>query len=185
MSDDKTLLPELLPAPRSLERLTPPERVAVRAMQMLARFRGVGATAGAAVIGVSCGYAVVDPLPPPPAPCTSSPPDAFASVVAYAGYDRTVTSSLTPALMSVSNQRFTGITVADARVQEGRVLRIDDNSDPSLGTQIQLHLAPNGPLSVMLIEIDLECGGQAATRRFRIRYRQPTAPSDSLEVESL
>src|SRR5262245_24144288 len=66
MSERKTLLPELLPTPSATGGRTPAERVAERALAYLRRFRGLGATAGATLIGLqACGYQVVDPLPPP------------------------------------------------------------------------------------------------------------------------
>ena len=82
MSDRKTLLPELLPAPPAGDRpgsvVAPPpspvERVAEQARLMLQRFRALGPIAGAAMLGLHCcGYNVVDPLPPPPVQCTTLP----------------------------------------------------------------------------------------------------------------
>jgi len=135
----KTLLPEFLPAPRAPETQSPPDRVAARARILLQRFRGLGTAASAALLSLNCnnGYMVVDPLPPPPVSCTSSP-DPFATIFASVMWATGDTAPPPPFILVLATSGYppgnlNGFTIAAVRVTEGTVLATQDLSSGSGG----------------------------------------------------
>ncbi len=187
MSEDKTLLPELLPTPQENERGTPAERVGLRAAKMLERFRAIGVGGAAAVMTAHCtGYGVVDPLPPPPEQCTTAPPDAFASVTARAAFDRSMPALIAPALLVLESYDFIGLTAANVMVQGGTLTRTNPaGATDEQNRAITLVLAPATSTTTMVIELDLTCGTSSTAKRYRIPYHAPTSPSDTLQVDEL
>jgi hypothetical protein len=182
--DEKTLLPELLPTPAPLSRATPRERVAERARLLLERFRGLGATAGAAIFSLQCssGYGVVDPMPPPAQQCgTKADPlaEIHGGAFLHVG-DSGTTDSGAPALPSVDlyvsafgKIAYTGFRIDAVRVTGGTLV----STIPDLeGTVFVIRIAPAAAPSTMFVEVDLGCGAIAGTKRYRISYRPPAEP---------
>jgi hypothetical protein len=185
----KTLSPEVLPAPVSGAALTPQARVAERARLLLQRFRGVGTMAGAAVLSVQCsGYAVVDPLPPPPMQCTVSS-NPFTQLV-VSGLLMTTVGSPPPVTLILQDNHYPhyiGFRVDGARVTNGTLVSITDMSHPEWGGGSLFHVtvAPASATAELLIDVDLGCGAAVATRRYRIVYRVPATAGESINVEEV
>lgn len=188
----KTLSPEFLPTPASGEVASPRQRVAERAWLLLRRFRGLGTTAGAAVLSLQCsGYGVVDPLPPPPLSCTREP-NPFASIMARADFK--IGSATPPAVVLVLSTpryppaNFVGYSIGAVRVSGGTLVSIDDMSQAGTGgsTLFQLTVAPaDSATAEILIDVDFACGGIAATKHYRIMYHLPTSANDMLVVDEI
>jgi hypothetical protein len=181
MNERKTLLPELLPAPRPHEGPTPPERVAARARLFLERFRGVRNAAGAALISLHCsGYQVVDPLPPPASQCrdfTSFPlPNVDATLGRVAGKGTALFLDLTNA--------HEDLFVETVRVKGARVERIDGLSTDDGGRGFRIILLPSMPSGTLLVEVDLTCAPLAATQRYELTY-DTTAVHPKVRVTAL
>jgi hypothetical protein len=185
----KTLLPEFLPAPRAIEAQTPPERVAERARVLLARFRGLGTAASAALLSLNCnsGYMVVDPLPPPPVACTSSP-DPFAAIIAN-GFWATGTATPPPAILMLQTPRFgagnfSGFSIAAVRVTDGTLISTEDMTTLGQGggTRFDVTIAPASATADILVDVDFTCSSDTATKHYRIAYHVPTSASDILVV---
>jgi hypothetical protein len=170
---DRTMLPELLPRPAPAPALTPQERVAERARQLLQRFRGLGATAGAAVLGLHCsGYEVVDPLPPPPTQCSTAV-DPFAGWTASAS---TESSGLLPRVrleIRTSYPRYVGFEVGEVRVAGGSVVRVDlGEFVTELGDRFIILIAPaNENIRALTVDVDLACGSTTGSLRYAIDYQ--------------
>ena len=193
----KTLLPELLPAPQAAPGpdATPPQRVAERARLLLQRFRGLGTTAGAAILSLHCGaYGVVDPLPPPARQCAQLP-DHFSSINVLAYLDLGTDAGLAPVRLELQTSPvFSGVTglgIDAVRVNGGTALRVEDLNarDPRAGNWFRVTIAPDSASSTLLVEVDLSCAGAASaattTKRYHIVYHPFTSPSDLLMVEEL
>ena len=167
MSQGKTLLPELLPEPRSQSGQGPRERVAVRARAMLDRLSGLKTAAGAALLAVHCGYGVVDPLPPPPSQCTSSA-DPFSSL-SVSGSAVAATGGWANALIRLDNYSAVGYQVDAVRVTAGGTLvGVEDMSQTGAvhGTDFQITIRPDGSGAPIDFEVDLGCGGAATTKHY-------------------
>jgi hypothetical protein len=186
----KTLVPEFLPAPGAGQPIGPPERVAARARLLLERFRGVGATAGAAILSLQCsGYTVVDPLPPPPAQCTSEP-TPFASIAAHAQY---ATRNVSPpqvllTLYSQGYPNYAGYGITAVRVTGGSLIGIEDmsQSGPGGSTSLVVTIAPvDATTTEILADVDLTCGAATDTKHYRISYHLPANEYDSLTVTEI
>ncbi|HLK90848.1 MAG TPA: hypothetical protein VKZ18_13200 [Polyangia bacterium] len=168
MSGRKTLLPELLPTPRSPGAETPRARVAARARAMLERLSGLKTAAGAAVLAVHCGYGVVDPVPPPPAHCTANG-DPFTGITAE-NIVVTVDGSIPDATIKLWNYGVVGYQVGGVRVTAGGTLvRVDDLSSTGSGggTDIVITIVPDGSGTPIDFEVDLSCGGATSTEHYR------------------
>jgi hypothetical protein len=184
MSDDKTLLPEFLPAPSPAPSLSPRDRVAERARQMLERFRGLGATAGAAVLSLHCtGYQVVDPLPPPPVQCSTSPNpfDALRATARTAPHPIAL-PNIEVEIAAPSYPIYTGYRLDAVRIDGGTVVNIDrrDAVEYSSSRFVITAVPADATTRQLLVEVDLGCAGATATRRYQIAY-QPT-PSRPLTL---
>jgi hypothetical protein len=174
MSDDKTLLPEMLPLPMPATGASPRERVAERARQMLERFRGLGATASTAVLSLHCiGYEVVDPLPPPPAQCTTSPnPFADLRVSARTAAHPAALPNLELQVTSQSYGGFTGYRLDAVRIEGGTVINIDRREpSQSFGTFFTITAVPaDASTRTVVFELDLGCAAKTVTKRYQIAY---------------
>jgi hypothetical protein len=189
----KTLLPEFLPAPRSTEAQSPPDRVAERARLLLQRFRGIGTAASAALFSLNCtnnGYMVVDPLPPPPVSCTSAP-DPFAAIYATGLWASATPGSTTPppAILVLETPQyppgnFIGFSIPTVRVTGGTLVSVEDMSTVGQGggTRFHLTIAPASATATIVVEVDLTCSTQARTKQYTIAYRVPTSAGDVLVV---
>jgi hypothetical protein len=182
----KTLLPEVLPAPRATGAQSPPERVAERARVLLQRFRGLGTAAGAALISLNCsGYMVVDPLPPPPLACSSSP-DPFASITASV---RVASGTTTPAVVLVLQapryppDNFVGYAVSSVRVTDGTLISTEDMTTRGAGggTQFEITIAPASATATILVDVELSCSPRSATKLYSIAH-VPAGGGDTLVV---
>jgi hypothetical protein len=181
VSKEKTLLPELLPTPTPQTSATPRERVAQRARVLLERFRGLGATAGAAMLGLQCtskltgndsGYGVVDPMPPPAQACGTTG-DPIGYIYAWAFVDVSAPSTLPPVIVDVhSNALYTGYRVDGVRVSGGTVTGVQDTIAMERGSY-RITIAPAAPVSVLLVDVDVGCGAVTGTKHYRISYRIP------------
>jgi hypothetical protein len=187
--DKKTLLPEMLPAPRPGSANSPKERVTERARQLLARMRETGgAMAGAALLGASItgcvDYAVVDPLPPPAQACSSTQ-NPFEGLAAYANHESRPTTP--PRFRLVVSSPLSGLQLTATRVTGGTLVEVVDGlSNGRYGPSVTLILVPETDMSLVQVEVDLGCGSASTTRRYRIPYSPPTSASDLvLPVESL
>jgi hypothetical protein len=182
----KTLLPEFLPAPRATEAQSPPERVAERARVLLQRFRGLGPAAGAALLTLNCsGYMVVDPLPPPPLACSSSP-DPFASITAIGSWAEG-TATPPSAVLALRAGRYppgnlVGFGIAAVRVTGGTLLSTEDMTAEVGGTLFHITIAPASATATILVDVDFTCSSQSRTRHFSIAYHVPTDAGDILVV---
>lgn len=185
-NDQKKLLPELLPAPTKAEGKKPAARVEERAQRMLQRFKGLGATASAAVLGAHCtGYGVVDPLPPPPEQCSTAPQQSLTEVQVRANYDRTVTVPRPPVvlrLFDLAEPWFTGVVLHQATVTGGTVTSSTAARAPQ-ATDVSVVIMPDTDTSVLDIAVTLGCGAERATKNYRINYHRPASPSDDPVVE--
>jgi hypothetical protein len=190
MSDRKTLLPELLPAPTSESRAgstgaappSPVERVAEQARLMLQRFRGLGSVAGAAVLGLHCsGYNVVDPLPPPPAQCTTLPMpfERIAATLSAAGTVDAGVDSLILVLSSGGYSGALGFRVDAVRVTGATLVGQTSTMPygPSGGSQFEITIAPQDDTSTFLVDVDVGCGAATATKHYRVTYVTPGQPA--------
>ncbi len=169
MSGRKTLLPELLPTPRPPGAETPRERVAARARAMLERLSGLKTAAGAAVLAVHCGYGVVDPVPPPPAQCTTQA-DPFAGL--------SVSGEAVPAAdgggqelsILLWSSVAVGYQIQAVRVTAGGTLAsVQDKSVGGAGgaTDVFITIDPDGSGAPIDFEVDLGCGGAMTTKHYR------------------
>ena len=168
MRQGKTLLPELLPEPRSQSGQGPRERVAVRARAMLDRLSGLKTAAGAALLAVHCGYGVVDPLPPPPAQCTSSA-DPFTNLN-VSGISSLADGGWSNVDILLSNYSTVGYQVNAVRVTAGGTLvSVEDMSRSGAGggTDVFITIRPDGSGAPIDFEVDLGCGGAATTKHYR------------------
>lgn len=193
MSEKKTLLPELLPAPTSESRPSsasatapsPVERVAEQARLILQRFRGLGPVAGVAMLGLhGCGYGVVDPLPPPPAQCTTLPMP-FSSIVTTASVSTSVDGGAPLVLLHLSGGDYPGVLglrIDAVRVSGATLLgeMTEMSSNPRAGSEFVVTIAPDAIMSAFQVDIDLGCGAAATTEHYRISYT--TAGSWSVAV---
>ncbi|MFO0723467.1 MAG: hypothetical protein U1E65_06790 [Myxococcota bacterium] len=187
MSDDKKkkLMPEILPAPTQAEQRTPVARVEERAQRMLQRFKAVGASASAAVLTAHCtGYAVVDPLPPPPTQCSEAPVDALNNLNAHASYDRTVTVPRPPVVFrlvddnySLSEARHSGVTLIEASVQGGTITSSSASAPPA-ASELTLHIAPDSDTALLVVTATVGCGSARITKGYLIPYHLPTSETD-------
>jgi hypothetical protein len=174
VSDRKTLLPELLPEPRPQSGQGPRERVAERARAMMERLSGLKTAAGAALLAAHCGvggYGVVDPLPPPPMQCTSSS-DPFANLSA-SGIAVPADGGGLDALIMLSDYRSVGYRFDAVRVTAGGTLvGFEDMSQGSAGggTNFDITIRPDGSAAPIDFEVDLGCGGAAATKHYRATF---------------
>jgi len=187
----KTLLPELLPAPRPEAAAAPRERVIERARLLIARFRGLPTVAGAAVLGLQCsGYGVVDPLPPPAQQCSASP-DPFAALTIRASFDTFDTPDaavpLPPVAINILSYTTTGYQIGDVRVTNGTLVSVQ--SLPAYagpGTmQFLVKVAPDTATSVLLVDIDIGCGTATITKHYRISYYLPASNNDVVVLEEV
>lgn len=187
----KVLLPELLPAPTEPPAVSARDRVSARARLFLERFRGLGTTAGAAVLSLHCGgYGVVDPLPPPAQQCSAAP-DPFASIQAQARI-LTVRGSgvaqLELDLFSAYSPAYKGFRVDTARVSGGTLVRIDDVSGSGIrngGSEFLIVVAPESGTTTVDVEVDIGCGSATRTKRYRLTF-SPSAPVNaSVTVDTL
>ena len=183
MSEKKTLLPELLPAPTSEGRPgaasatapSPVERVAEQARLILQRFRGLGPVAGAAMLGLhGCGYGVVDPLPPPPVQCTTLPMP-LSSIVMTLSVDSPVDGGTPPVVLHLSGGGYPGVLglrIDAVRVTGATLLgeMSEMSTNPSAGSQFAITIGPDAGMSPFLVDIDLGCGAATTTRHYRIAY---------------
>jgi hypothetical protein len=188
----KTLLPEFLPAPRSRETQSPPDRVAERARLLLQRFRGIGTAASAALFSLNCnnGYMVVDPLPPPPQSCTSSP-DPFATIYATGMWGSATPGSATPPPAIIVLQtpfyppgNLVGFSIAAVRVTGGTLVSTQDMSSVTRGggTRFHITVAPASAAANIAVEVDFTCSTAATTKHYMIAYFVPADPSQTLIV---
>lgn len=175
MSEKRTLLPELLPAPTRASGPSPVERVAEQARLILQRFRGLGPVAGAALLGLhGCGYGVVDPLPPPPVQCTTLPMP-FSSIVMTLSVDSPVDGGTPPVLMHLSGGGYPGVLGLriDAVRVTGATLLGEMSAmspNPRAGSEFVVTIAPDASMSPFLVDIDLGCGAATTTKHYRISY---------------
>jgi hypothetical protein len=186
MSEKKTLLPELLPAPTSTSRPhtasatapSPVERVAEQARLILQRFRGLGPVAGAAMLGLhGCGYGVVDPLPPPPVQCTTLPMP-FSSIVTTASVDSAADGGAAAVLLHLSGGGYPGVLglrIDAVRVTGATLLGEMSamSSNPRAGSEFVVTIAPDASMSAFLVDIDLGCGAATTTKHYRLTYSAP------------
>ncbi len=188
MSEEKKkkLMPELLPAPTKAEGRSPAARVDERAQRMLQRFKGLGATASAAVLGAHCtGYGVVDPLPPPPELCSTAPANALMSLRVSATYDRSVTTPRPPVVLrldSVSYPQYSGIGLIQATVMGGTITSSSASAPPDQSTVV-LRIMPDSDTSLLNANITVACGGERGLKLYRIAYHLPATASDEPVVE--
>ncbi len=169
MSGRKTLLPELLPDPRPRPAQGPRERVTARARVMLDKLAGWKTAAGAAVLAAHCGYGVVDPLPPPPAQCTSLG-DPFAGLKITGTYFQP-DGGAAEATFTIQNARVFGYGIDAVRVTAGGTLQsfTDEHLQGSStwGTDFLIVIVTDGTGGPMLFEVDLTCGGAATTKHYK------------------
>ena len=188
MSDDKKMLPEVLPAPPASgapATASPRERVNERARLLLDRFRGLGPAAGAAILSMQC-YSSVDPLPPPPMECTTVP-DPFDRFSGLGSFDSGHDGGPPFAVISLIRTGELGLGVAAVRVIGGTLISVEDLSKTGAGgfLEFQLTVAPEGVTSSFTIEIDFSCGDATATRRFQASYATPLMYGDRITVQAL
>lgn len=187
-SGRKTLLPEFLPAPAPGVALTPRERVAERARIFLQRFRGLGTTAGAAVLSLQCsGYGVVDPLPPPPMQCTVAP-DPFATIH-VSGVFRTGNPTLPSFSLMLSTNpyppgNYVGFRIDAVRVTGGTLVSIVDQSQAGQGgsSRFEVVVTPASATGDIFVDVDFGCGTAVATKRYQVLYRVPASSNEALIV---
>jgi hypothetical protein len=167
VSDERRLLPELLPAPAPPATRTPAERVAERARALLERFRRLGPAAGAAVLSIHCSsYGVVDPLPPPPAEC-STQAQWSDSIHASATQGTPPPGAAAYPVLLQLNSGVLGVRVETVRVRGGALVKTEEETDPSFGNIFTLTLSRTDPES-MDVEVDFGCAGRTATRHFQL-----------------
>jgi hypothetical protein len=163
----KTLLPEFLSAPGPSTTLTPRDRVARRAQIFLQRFRGLGTTAGAAVISLQCsGYGVVDPLPPPPLQCNTLA-DPFPQIGVWAFFSSSKVDGAAPLVLDFRTNRYPnyiGFGIDAVRVTDGTLVGLDDKSTGGQGggTHFQVTITPAPNTSQLLVDVDFRCSGRGA-----------------------
>jgi hypothetical protein len=190
MSDRKTLLPELLPAPTSESRPgstaapppSPVERVAEQARLMLGRFRTLGPVAGATMLGLhGCGYTVVDPLPPPPAQCTTLPMP-FERIGATLSTAIAVDGGVSSVILTLSSGGYSGVLgfrVDAVRVTGATLVGQTSTmpNGPSGGVQFEITIAPQDDTSTFLVDVDLGCGAATTTKHYRVTYLMTGHPA--------
>jgi hypothetical protein len=165
---DKTLLPEFLPLPQTEARRSPKERVTEQARLLLQRFRNVGVTAGTAILSVQCGggYGVVDPLPHPPAQC-STLTAPIPAIYTSASVDLSADGGAPPIVLELRAYDVVGLRVDAVRVTGGTLVSTADQTTSVAGggTQFVVTIAPDGSSSQVLVDIDLGCGSAATTTK--------------------
>jgi hypothetical protein len=177
----RTLLPEFLPAPTAGDTSTPPERVAARARLLLQRFRGLGTTAGAAVLSLQCsGYGVVDPLPPPPMTCSTSP-NPFGGLLVLGSFR--IGTAVPTIELSLMAPNTTGLTISSVRVAGATIIGMEDRSQSSGYFHVQIVLAADVPSVDILIEVDFACEGASRTKYYSIARPMPTGNSRPVITE--
>jgi hypothetical protein len=182
----KTLLPELLPtlpAPTAGDALPPPARVAERARLLLQKFRGLGTTAGAAVLSLQCsGYGVVDPLPPPPMACNARPNP-------FADFNRTAWLEVGAAAPTIRLNLWsvdtTGLAISSVRVTGATILSMTDMTQSKGYFFVEVVMAADVPSVEILIEVDLACEGATRTRYYRIASPIPTGGGNQVIITDL
>jgi hypothetical protein len=181
--DEKTLLPEFLPLPQTEDRRTPKERVTEQARLLLQRFRAIGVTAGTAILSVQCGsgYGVVDPLPNPPAQC-STLPNPIPALYATARPDSSADGGVASLALELRAYSVVGLRVDAVRVTGGTLVSIADHTTggPGGSTLFVVTIAPDGSGGALLVDVDLGCGSAPTTTK---QYRlTPQAGSDAVTV---
>ncbi len=185
MSEKKTLLPELLPAPASQGRPSsaralapsPVERVAEQARLILHRFRGLGPVAGAAMLGLhGCGYGVVDPLPPPPVQCATLPMP-FSSIVMTVSVGSPVDGGAPPVVLHLGGGGYPGVLglrIDAVRVTGATLLgeMSETSTNPRAGSEFVVTIAPDPSMSTFLVDIDLGCDAATTTKHYRLSYTE-------------
>lgn len=187
---DKRLLPELLPAPSPVTTVAPAERVAARARLFVERFRSVGTTAAAAALSIQCGYAVVDPLPPPPAQCSASS-DPFAVLYArgvLGGRQGDVTTVVFELRTEgYGSRNLVGFRIDGVRVTGGTVVKTEDLSRTAAGgyTSLAITFLPDSPsTTMMLVDVDLGCSTAGATKHYQVLWGSPQQAGQVVVVEA-
>ena len=185
----KTLSPEFLPAPAAGEPLGPRERVAERARLLLQRLRGLGPAAGAAVLSLQCtGYGVVDPLPPPPMQCSSSPTPFGDNLHANAMF---ATGTAAPQLLLTLRGgyyppgNYVGYGISAVHVTGGTLINIQDMTTTGQGggTDFLVTIVPADATTMEIFaDVDFTCGAAAATKHYRITYLAPAGPNTDVTV---
>jgi hypothetical protein len=183
-------LPEFLPAPGPSTTLTPKDRVAQRAHIFLHRFRGLGTTAGAAVISLQCsGYGVVDPLPPPPLQCNTLA-DPFPQIEVQGFFSSSSVGGVAALVLDFHTNRYPnyiGFRIDAVRATDGTLVGVDDKSTGGKGggTHFQVTITPAPNTSQLLVDVDFGCGGAATTRHYRVGYRLPGSPAETVTVNEI
>ena len=188
MSDDKKMLPEVLPAPPASgapATASPRQRVNERARLLLDRFRGLGPMAGAAILSMQC-YSSVDPLPPPAQQCTLVP-DPFDRIYGLGSFDYGHDGGPPFAVISLVRTGEFGLGVAAVRITGGTLISVEDLTKTGNGgfSEFRLTIAPEGVMSSFTIDIDFSCGDATATRRFVASYATPLMYGDNITVQAL
>ena len=138
---------------------------------MLDRLSGLKTVAGAAVLAAHCGYGVVDPVPPPPAQCTSNA-DPFANLLA-SGIAVPADGGWSNAFIMLSNYRTVGYQLDAVRVTAGGTLvAAQDMSQTGAGggTTFDITIRPDGSGASIEFDVDLDCGGAPATKHYRASF---------------
>lgn len=166
--DEKTLLPEFLPLPHTAAGRTPKERVTEQARLLLQRFRSVGVTAGTAILSVQCGsgYSVVDPLPNPPAQCsTLAEPIPAISTNAFLG--SSADGGVPPITLELRAYAVVGLRIEAVRVTGGTLVSTADQTTggPGGSTLFVVTIAPDGSSAELLVYVELGCGSAPTTTK--------------------
>jgi len=187
----KVLLPELLPAPSEAPVASVRDRVSSRAQIFLQRFRGLGTTAGAAILSVHCsGYSVVDPLPPPAQQCSAAA-DPFASLQAQArslGDQDGGAAQLELDLFSAYSPAYKGFGIGVVRVSGGTLVRIDDltsSGSRNGGSDFRIVVEREAGGTTVDVEVDIGCGPAIRTRRYRLTLWASVPGNGSVTVEAV
>jgi hypothetical protein len=185
MSDDKKMLPEVLPAPGAPVTASPQQRVHERARMLLDRFRGLGPAAGAAILSMQC-YSSVDPLPPPAMECTTVP-NPFDRISGFGSFDYGHDGGPPLAVITFSRYGEIGLGVAAVRVSGGTVVSVEDQSRTGTGgyAQFSVTIAPDSATSSFTIEVDFTCGDATGTKRFQATYATPLMYGDTISVQPI
>jgi hypothetical protein len=185
VSDDKKMLPEVLPAPGGPVSASPQQRVHERARLLLDRFRGLGPMAGAAILSMQC-YSSVDPLPPPAQECANVP-DPFDRIYGMGSFDYGHDGGPPFAVISLVRYNEIGLGVAAVRITGGTLISVEDLTRPGNGgfSEFRLTIAPEGVTSSFTIELDFTCGDATATKRFQASYATPLMYGDNITVQAL
>lgn len=169
MSEKKTLVPELLPQPviRSKTGPDPRERVQ-RHLRTLMRF---GAAAGTAALA-SCGYMVVDPLPPPAKCEPLGGPDANVSASELNG---NVTVNLT---LNHPYSQDGAWTVGNVEGLTGATLVSKDTQQLYPGFKVDVVVTPNAGAQTVQFDLPVQCTNQTTSMFERARVVVQLANAD-------